>query len=85
MKYFALNIPCPHCGAHNRIFVDPPRRYDATVLKVKCFDTDSQKGCLKDFNLNQQINAWATLTKEQKELEQKKEAPKKMADRMGGS
>lgn len=82
MKHFATTLTCPHCGVRNRIFTNPPRYYDKTVLTTKCWNTDDQKGCLKEFDLNQQIQCWATPTKEQLRVIQSERINNE--DRMGG-
>jgi hypothetical protein len=87
MKYFQSNVLCPHCKGKNRVVVDPPRTYDQTTLTVRCWDAEAQTGCMKEFDLHQQVRVMATPTKEQMRLHHNEQlnSDKSLADRMGGS
>ncbi len=83
MKYFVTNLECPHCKAHNRVITNPPRRYDKASITVKCWDSEKQIGCLKEFDLHQQIQSWATPTKEQLRINERINSNDHYSDRMG--
>lgn len=57
-KVFRVTLPCPECGEQNRFITKPSNRFDLKTEKVQCFNGETQKGCMKFFNLNQQINLW---------------------------
>lgn len=85
MKIFRVVLECPHCHVEQRVIINPPRKYEKTSLTVMCSASEN-KGCLKQFDIHQEIYISTTPTHEQLRIKENERinSPEHQADRMGG-
>jgi len=64
-QYNITNLVCPHCGIRNSMVSALPL-YGHKEHILKCWNSEDQNGCNKEFEVQQVVNIGTDFTKEQK-------------------